>query len=328
MNTPHRLALVLSSTSLGLAALALFCARDGSAGPAPRPRSSAVSAEPGSSQRTEALAVELGSLRRELTSLRAALERGEVGSGAATPTPSARESMLPPALSAAQAPAEFELRRELLTGFRGLDAGDRKDALEELAGLARWGDPEARALLVQSLADESAGVRARALKELAGLDKAGLGEHLRATLHDPSAKVRELVANRLGHLPVEEAGPLLLDLLGDRDPKVVLQAIQSARRLDYAAARPLLTRQLQAPNIEVATRAAEALMKLGDRGAASPTIARVLQDFASDGVSGRVRSVKRLGRLRAVSQLEGILAGDESLAVRDEARSALARLEK
>jgi len=324
LSSAGRIALVLSIVAVALAGLALLGlekSRDAARAAGPDSRASGEEL----SRRIAALDTQVAALHGELGSLRAALTSGVAVPG----VPSAREpsAVLAPAARTADAPADFDLRRELIHGFHALEADDRKDALEELANLARWGDQEARALLVESLSDESASVRARALKELAGLDPADLGEHLRATIHDPSPKVREVVANRLHKLPAEEAGPMLVDLLGDPDSKVVLEAIHSIESLGYGAARPVLARELQSESLDVATRAAEALMKLGDAGASLPTIERVMRDFAKDDVSGRVNNVRRLRRLRAVSQLESILASDESLAVREEARDALARLE-
>lgn len=329
MNTSaSRFALVLSILGVCLAALALQQTLGGTRDKTPSPRPD--SAPPGEdlARRTTALDNEVAALRSEIASLRAALER-ELAAQGAEPRWNAREpsEVLTPAARAADSPAEFELRRELIHGFHALDAGDRKDALEELASLARWGDEEARALLVESLSDESASVRARALKELAALDKASLGEHLRATVHDASPKVREVVASYLDKLPAEEAGPMLVDMLSDPDSKVVLSAIQSIDALRYEAARPFLVRQLQSDSLDVATRAGQALIKLGDTGAALSTIQRVMKDYVKDDVSGRVNNVKRLRRLRAVSELESILASDTSLAVREEARDALARIE-
>ncbi|NOT31317.1 MAG: hypothetical protein HOP15_12800 [Planctomycetes bacterium] len=326
-------ALVLSIAGVALAALALPLALE-------RWRGTTRSAEPAAralvaelSRRTDKLDEELASLRGELAALRAVHERGFAAQssvqGALAPGASAREpsQALTPVVRAADFPHEFELRRELIRGFRAMNVEDREDALEQLAELARWGDEEARVLLAESLGDESAAVRARALKELAGLDEANLGEHLRATISDPSAKVRAVVASRLDDLPAEDAGPMLVGLLRDPSSKVVLEAIQSIDALAYEAARPFLAQQLQAESLEVATRAAQALRKLGDAGAALPTIQRILENFASDDVAGRVQNVKRLRRLRAFSQLESILAADASLAVREEARDALARIE-
>ena len=97
--------------------------------------------------------------------------------------------------------------------------------------------------------------------------------------------------------------------------------------LEYAEARPFLTEQLQAEDLDVATRAAYALMELGDEGAASSTIERILKGFADRDVSQRVKDVKRLHRLHAVGPLQQIYESDASLAVREEARKALAKLE-
>ena len=139
--------------------------------------------------------------------------------------------------------------------------------------------------------------------------------------------MREVVANELRELPPEEAGPMLVELLNDPDDDVVLEAIRSLDDLEYAEARPFLTEQLQAEDLDVATRAAYALMELGDEGAASSTIERILKGFADRDVSQRVKDVKRLHRLHAVGPLQQIYESDASLAVREEARKALAKLE-
>jgi hypothetical protein len=55
-------------------------------------------------------------------------------------------------------------------------------------------------------------------------------------------------------------------------------------------------------------------------------IERVERDFAAGNVAHRIDDVRRLQRLRAVPELERILASDSSLAVLEEARKALAKL--
>jgi HEAT repeat protein len=245
----------------------------------------------------------------------------EVASADAAPRPPLDASALPPD------DGGFLLRTKLLHDFHQLDGKDREDALKELAELARWGDKEALALITESLSDPSSDVRARALRELDEVDRQNLAAHLERMIADTSGKVREIVADRLSKLPESEAGPMLLGLLRDRDKDVVMAAIRSIDDLNYAAARPLLTQQLGAENLDVATRAALTLRKLGDDGATAAMIERVVRDFSAGDVSTRIDNVKRLRRLHAQVQLTGILDSDPSLAVREAAREALAKLE-
>jgi len=324
-----RLALVVSVVGLALALITTFTAHG-------EDRRSAKGTEPDSptwaedaARRSQALAAEMEALRAELASLREAVNRGALGPRTFAQGENKREPIeaLTPEARAATSPAGFELRRHLIETFHDLEREDRQDAIDRLAELARWGDAEAKALIVESLEDESADVRAQALKELAKLDESNLPAYLHQSITDPSHKVREVVASRLAKLPPEEAGPLLVDLLRDPDPDVVIEAIQSLVDLEYTEARPVLVEQLESSSLDVATRAAQALMKQGDPAAAGSTIERILADFAKDDISGRINNVKRLRRLRAVNPLERILASDPSLAVREEARDALAKIE-
>ena len=320
----HFPSLLVSLAALSIASFVLLSGnreRRGSSGPEP-------------DHRHAAMAAEIEMLRGELASLREALDRRPPVAPAIARSPMPAEPVgtelaesATSHVQAAEAPAEFQVRRALIDGFHGLTPGDRRAALDRLAEMARWGDAEAMRLILASLEDESAGVRAQALKELARLDESGFPDHLRRSIADPSHKVREVVASRLDELPAKEAGPLLVGMLADPDFDVVIEAIQSLVRLEYTEARPVLVEQLDSRSLEVATRAAQALMELGDKAAAGGTIDRIMLDLAKDDVSGRIKNVKRLRRLRAVNPLERLLASDPSLAVREEARVALASLE-
>jgi HEAT repeat protein len=324
-----RLALFVSVVGL---ALALVAFSTGNEEPRRTPAGGTDSPDRAeeSARRIQALTDEIDALRGQLASLKETVERLSPGQRVAVETTGERA---PAAVSTLEAravdsPAEFQLRRELLDGFYELDKGDREDAIERLAELARWGDEEAMALIVESLRDESATVRAHALKELVGLDEANLADYLRQSITDPSHKVREVVASRLDDLPADQAGPMLVDLLRDPDHGVVIEAIRSLDDLRYAEARPVLVEKLKSTNLDVATRAAQALVKLGDAGAAGGTIERILAELAQEDVPGRIKNVKRLRRLRAVNALERIYESDPSLAVREEAREALVHIEE
>lgn len=313
-SSTSRLALAISLVSL-VVALVPRCTSDGES------RRGAKVTDPAgwveeSACKNEALAADIEELRNEISALSTPAQRdtlGPEGSYAGAPFRGAGGG-------------EFEVRRALLQGFQRLESGDRKDALERLAELARWGDPEAMAMIARSLGDSSASVRAKALEELVDVDAANKAVHLRAALGDSSPKVREVVADHLDEVAAEQAGPMLVGLLRDPDRHVVAEAIESLGDLEFAQARPMLVEQLQAQSLDVATSAARALMKIGNEAAPPGTIQRILADYAGEDVWGRVEDVKRLRRLRAVGPLENILATDPSLAVREEAREALASI--
>jgi HEAT repeat protein len=322
-----RLTLVLSILALVLAGLALKTTLDerrsvpvqASAGMAVPDRADELS------QRDQELAAQIESLRGELDALRSAA--WDTRREATTAPVSLAEDRAPPATDSARADDGFSLRNRLLEGFHELDKSDREDALEELAELARWGDEEALALIVRSLTDASGDVRARALRELSQIDRENLDTYLRQCVADTSGKVREVVASRLDELPDSEAGPMLVEMLKDSDEDVVIAAIKSLDEIEYAEARPHLIEQLGDEDLDVVTVTACALAELGDESARGATVERILRDFAQGDVSDRVEDVKRLRRLRARKELAGILESDASLAVREEARDALARLE-
>lgn len=308
-----RLALALSVASLAVA-LVPRCTPSGEVEPrrgARDPEARGATVE--SARREDALAADVAALRKEVAALAAPAQRDALGP----------DGYPPPAAGAGR---DFQERRALLSGFQGMESGDRRDALGRLAELARWGDAEALAVIERSLSDPSASVRVRALEELLELDEPNRMTHLRDALNDSSHRVRAAVASHLDDLPADQAGPLLVGMLRDADRDVVTEAIESLGELEYAQARPHLIDQLGAASLDVATSAARALMKLGDEGAAAGTIQRILADFAGEDVSGRVKNVKRLRRLHATGPLENILATDPSVSVREEARDALADL--
>lgn len=328
-----RFALALSTIGLVLSGITLAMVIDQPA-PAPKEAVPAGHSLDECMRRDQALASDFETLRADLVSVSSSIEelkamsdRRRVHTELPVETAGGMPADAALEVAADDGTGEFLLRRKLLDEFQGLDSDDRKDALKELADLARWGDPDALELIKQSLADESGGVRARALRELVGLDEANLATYLHQAFGDPSGSVREVVAKELRELPAEEAGPMLVELLSDPDEDVVLEAIKSIDDLEYAEARSSLAEQLQAEDLDVATRAAYALMELGDPNAGASTIERILKHFAEGDVSSRVRDVKRLRRLGAVNQIQRIYESDASLAVREEARDALASLE-
>jgi len=223
--------------------------------------------------------------------------------------------------------AMFSVREDLLRSFASLSDEDRKAALATLGELARWGDAQARDLLVTSLSDSSAGVRARAIRELAQLDDPALMEHLRVAAFDSSRSVRAAVADALHRMPRDEAGPILVQMLSDQKKDVVLEALRSIDDLNYDEAIPYLREQLAVSDLDLAVRVASLLQEMDDKSAADATVERILTHLAAEDISGRVRDVKRLRLVRARSQLQRIVDSDPSSTVRYEAQKALATLE-
>lgn len=330
MHTPStvHVAVGLAALSTVLSAFALFPSRNRSA-----PREALPAAPDTVPHEMQAVRAELTSLRAEVEALRRSLsiqnqrtallpvdsgeseeKDGEVGSpGAPTDGPALSQT--------------FSLRERLLERFLSLSGDERADALRELGELARWGDAEARALLVQSLEDADKHVRERAVRELTGLADPALLERLPVLVADRSGDVREAAARALGRIPGESAGPMLVELLGDPKEDVVLEALRSLDKLHYAEAGPRVRPLLAAPDLDVAARAARFLHELGDDGARASVVTRVLEHFARADVSARLQDVKYLRTLRARNELQSILDTDASSSVRFEAQKALASLE-
>jgi len=106
--------------------------------------------------------------------------------------------------------------------------------------LARMGGAEVDDVLGDALTDPSPVVRCDALYALRHLDSASRISHfgtVRALAHDPTARVRLSVAGALAYFPLEEARPLLIELLRDHDPDEDLRwlvhcsALASLRKL-------------------------------------------------------------------------------------------------
>lgn len=218
---------------------------------------------------------------------------------------------------------------DLAQRYRTLSAEGKRAALEDLVKRARWGDAEALALVLDGLNDSSPAVREKAAKMLGDLANPALVGHLRRAAADQNADVRAAVAKSLEKLPGQDAGPILIDMLRDAEPAVVAEAIKTLAKLEYPQARPYLTEQLAAEDLEVAARAAAALRGMGDEGAAHGTINRIMRDYARGDDKVRIRDVKwlrRVGGASAIAQLRTIMETDPSLSVREEARTAIAKL--
>ena len=333
MHTPGtvHVAMGIAALSAVFSTFALFGSQQRSPGLRPTPGES-----PGiAAGEARALRAELAGLRAELEELRRTLRSPSHRSPMiAAEAPQEKETASDEVVSAAAEPgagpalpARFNLREELLENYPYLSGGDRADALRELGELARWGDPEARALLLEGLQDPSSSVRRRALRELAELADPALVERRPAMVADRNGEVREAAAEALGRMPVESAGPILVGLLGDRRETVVLEALRALDRLDYEEAGPAVRAVLASNDLDLAARAASLLRELGDKEATGHVVTRVLEHYARSSVSGRLNDVKRLRALRARAELRDILEKDESASVRFEAQKALAGLD-
>ena len=300
-------------------------------------RSDACDREHAAPAATADAAAEVAALQRELQHLRSRLDGLEdAASGdnvrVATVTADARsDAAAAPAADDASnggaTPARFDLRSVMLRRFPALPPAERVRAIAQLRDLARWGDAQARLLLLQGLADTDPAVRAEALQALAELADPELATRMPEFVANTDRDVRAAAARVLGSMSGETAGPLLLGLLGDAEAAVVTAALHSIHELDGKWAVPQVRNLLAATDLDVAAHAAATLRRLGEPDPSPAVTGRVMEQFANGNVADRVRGVKRLRRLHAAAELHRIVTSDPSPTVRFEAQRALASLE-
>ena len=139
---------------------------------------------------------------------------------------------------------------------------DARPAPAAVLALARLGGDAAQVVLKKALGDPDAAVRAAAA-EAAGDAGPALGlELLRQALADEAAAVRAAAARGLGRL--QQGGEELIRLaLSDPDPSVQLAAVESAGEAHARSAVPLLGQLLSSEDGLRASRAVQALARIG-----------------------------------------------------------------
>jgi len=153
--------------------------------------------------------------------------------------------------------------------------------LEALAALAVQPDPGASDLLLDLLAHNEPSVRAAAFRALAQLDPLVFLGALSGFDPDPDWTVQAAVAQALGSLPLAQAQPRLVDMLGDADPRVIPSVLASLRAVGAAGMREVYETRLGAADTGVRLGAVEGLAELEDRGAV-PALVDALAATAND----------------------------------------------
>lgn len=225
--------------------------------------------------------------------------------------------------------ATLSIRRDAVLRFREMTVEGKKEAMKGLVDLARWGDEEALALLLESLSDEDSEMRKEAVEALGELaDPAHLAQ-LEAMLDDVSEDVREEIAGTLSTMPKERAGPMLVRLLTDQNPDVVEEAINSIGDLNYANAAPDLQKLAQGDDLDLAAEAAGVLRQLGmheSADAALQVCANGLQSADSLERLNAIDRIETIGGPQAIELLTWVVQSDSSVVVREEAQKALIKL--
>jgi hypothetical protein len=229
-----------------------------------------------------------------------------------------------------EGPVSFlqESRDALLKRFKTLSGVAKKQAMVEVAQLAKLGDGEATQLILDSLNDEDESLREKAVAALGEMANPDHLPQLEQATNDPSPVVREEAAKALVNMPPEQAGGILTKLLADKDREVVEESIQSLGALGYRQAIPYLTQFASSEDLAIATSAGATLRKLGDTAEADSILKRVAAGLESKDPLERKATIKRIHEIGGEAALPYLEKGrlDENLLVRTEAEKAIRRM--
>lgn len=256
-----------------------------------------------------------------------------------TPDPAPVETPDPKAVQPAETPAPAAGAEATLKGLRdqliknAADPAKAFDALQLLAALAKHGDVAAREALLASLKHESEDVRANAVEatdDLGIVDRPEILTGLLALVNDPSAKVRDELAQALESAPPESAGPVLVKMLADADLRVLRAAVYALGELKYEAAHNDLVPLVNHADEGIRFAAARALRRMGDTAAAEtwvPTLAERTKSTDSKARQTALRQLRSLKLESARPYIEALLK-DPDPAIAREADRALKELDK
>ncbi len=201
------------------------------------------------------------------------------------------------------------------------------------------GDAQAVHKLIERLNADSRDIRIMAAQRLGEIGAAEAIESLIRTLRDEDWRVREAAAGALGKLRSSKAVvalveamrvgrpgpfgggklvpfahalktigapavPVLIDALGDEEPRVRLAIIDILGEIGERDAIPALTGALRDPEWRVRWQAADALGRMGDLSAV-PDLLAMLTDANKD---VRVAVAWALGRIGHISAVEGLVS--------------------
>ena len=244
----------------------------------------------------------------------------------------------------ADAPArvrDHELRKKIVEALGRMESAEARAALEELVNkpnlqsqvadaalraLAQSGDTR---VLVRYLESDKPKIRVLVVQRLGSQRTQEAGRHLTAHLErerDPD--VRAAVVKNLGAFDHHAAGPLMLELLSNRDESAKVR-VAAAQGLGQLSQQPDgvadgLIEALGDQSEEVRAAASATLEPMADE-ALVPVLLDHLQELDSDKAVDLVRLLERLGDERAVDVLIGH-SRSEHVALRGAAVEALGRL--
>ncbi len=159
-----------------------------------------------------------------------------------------------------------ERMRERFEGF--FSSGEPVHRLMATYALGKSGDVSARTKLETALKDEVPDVRKVALEALAALcGDASVLPSIEGALGDPEPAVRLAAVEELGKLGLDEAVPLLMLGLEDRDDWVRIRAMEALAKRKEASAIPNIVPLLHAGNTLLVIKAIECLGVIGGRAA-------------------------------------------------------------
>jgi HEAT repeat protein len=204
----------------------------------------------------------------------------------------------------------------------------QRDAARLLGKLAAGGDEAAKKALRDAMRSEDADVREWAVEALDDTKLIEFLPDLKALMNDPAPGVREEVTQTLESMPAEKAGPLLVEMLKDKDNEVLMGAIDAIGDAGYKAGINDLLPLTRSADEKVAIAAAVAMRQCGDASVAETWVPTLGARLSSKDVNERRRAVRNLRNLRVESArtyFEQALK-DKDWRVRRDAQRGLDRL--
>lgn len=142
----------------------------------------------------------------------------------------------------------------------------RQMAIRSLSDFAKGGRPrpDVVSLLMDSLKDSVPEIKRSAAYALARIEDDGIARDLAALKDDPDPEIRVQVAYALGHASAKysEAGPLLVEMMKDREKSVRVAAIDGIALRREASAFQQLVRLVQYPDPTIQRAVFAALLAL------------------------------------------------------------------
>lgn len=211
---------------------------------------------------------------------------------------------------------------------KNMSADARTDALDAVSELAKWGDPDALAIVMNALDDENEFIREKAVAILGDMANPDHLPHLKKAMDDESLEVRGAIPGALQMMPADKAAPLLMQMLNDPHDDVVQESVESLSALGYTPARSEFVKLVDHQNLDIVCEAGAALRIMGDNERADKAVQRCAEGLGHERPEQRIEAIKRLRTLsgdKAVELLKKATTDPETT-VREEAEEALHRL--